>query len=184
MRIECVVGAYIKYTDEPLSSSRLKTRFASEAAYRFRSEFGGIVFADEVSGRTEFVSEFKKNGPHSFIPAVRAENEENSDIVSFAFNIFEKSSDFEAALQALLSKAGRILNMQRIVVFDMNRDYYTLRISSQWHAEEMAPIEVKTYSYGKVSYIALEQDLKSFDCKIADAAFFERDAVQDRKSVV
>lgn len=177
VRIECVVGAYIKYTDEPLSSSRLKTRFASEAAYRFRSEFGGIVFADEVSGRTEFVSEFKKNGPHSFIPAVRAENEENSDIVSFAFNIFEKSSDFEAALQALLSKAGRILNMQRIVVFDMNRDYYTLRISSQWHAEEMAPIEVKTYSYGKVSYIALEQDLKSFDCKIADAAFFERDAV-------
>lgn len=177
VRIECVVGAYIKYADEPLSSSRLKTRFASEAAYRFKSEFGGIVFADEVSGRTEFVNEFKNSGPNSFIPAVHAEKEENADIVSFAFNIFEKSSDFEAALLALLSKAGRILDMQRIVIFDMNRDYYTLRISSQWCAKEMAPIEVKTYSYGKTSYTALEQDLKSLDCKIADAAFFERDAV-------
>lgn len=184
IKIECVIVAYIKYADEPLSSSRLKIRFASEAAYRFRSEFGGIVFADEVSGREEFVNEFKKEGVHSFVPAVHAENEDSSDIVAFAFNIFEKSSDFEAALQALLSKAGRTLDMQRIVVFDMNRDYYTLRIANQWCAGEMAPIEVKTYSYGKTSYIALEQEFKSFDCRIADAAFFERDAVHGKGKAI
>lgn len=187
VRIECVVGAYIKYADEPLSSSRLKTRFASEAAYRFKSEFGGIVFADEVSGREEFVKEFKSDGIHSFAPPVRpeiAESEYDTDIVAFAFNIFEKSSDFEAALQALLSKAGRLLDMQRIIIFDMNKDYYTLRISYQWCAAEMAPIEVKTYPYGKVSYLTLERELKSADCKIADAAFFERDAVHGKGKAI
>ncbi|MDE7279337.1 MAG: hypothetical protein K2N26_06385, partial [Oscillospiraceae bacterium] len=168
-------------------SSRLKTRFASEAAYRFKSEFGGIVFADEVSGREEFVKEFKSEGIHSFAPPVRpeiAENEYNTDIVAFAFNIFEKSSDFEAALQALLSKAGRFLDMQRIIIFDMNKDYYTLRISYQWCAAEMAPIEIKTYPYGKVSYLTLERELKSVDCKIADAAFFERDAVHGKGKAI
>lgn len=184
IRIECVVGAYIKYADEPIASSRLKTRFASEAAYRFRSEFGGIVFADEVSGREEFVSEFRKNRSNSFPPAIRAESEESSDIVTFAFNIFEKSSDFEAALQALLSKAGRTLDMQRIIIFDMNKDYYTMRISSQWCASEMAPIEIKTYAYGKAAYNAMEREYKSFDCKIADAAFFERDAIHGKGKTI
>lgn len=184
VRIECVIGAYIKYADEPLSSSRLKMRFASEAAYRFRSEFGGIVFADEVSGRKDFVTEFRNSGAKSSALPVHTVAAENMDIVEFAFNIFEKSSDFEAALHALLSKAGRALGMQRIIIFDMNRDYYTLRISNQWCAAEMAPIEVKTYSCGKAAYLTLESEFKTVDCKLADAAFFERDAVPGKGKAV
>lgn len=177
IKIECVIGAYIKYADEPLSSSRLKIRFASEAAHRFRSEFGGIVFADEVSGRDDFVNEFRNAGVKGTPLAAHTVAEENMDIVAFAFNIFEKSADFEAALHALLSKAGRTLDMQRIIIFDMNRDYFTLRISSQWCAAEMAPIEIKTYAYGKTAYTDLEREFKISGCKIADAAIFERDAV-------
>ncbi|MCM1023150.1 MAG: ATP-binding protein [Prevotella sp.] len=182
--IECVVGAYIKYADEPQSSAKLKVRFASEAAYRFRSEFGGIVFADEVSGREEFVSEFRNSGSHSFISVPQADGGESSDIVTFAFNIFEKSSDLDASLRALLSKAGRTLDMQRIVIFDMNRDYCTFRISHQWNSSGIAPIEVKTYVYGKAAYADMERDCRNFDCKIADAAFFERDAVHGKGKTV
>jgi len=177
VKIGCVIGACIKYPDEPLQAFKLKTRFASEAAYRFRNESDGIVFADEASGREDFLEEFKKNGPRKFIPEGQFAAEETSDIVSFAFNIFEKSSDPEAVLMALTSKAGRTLGMQRIVIFDMNRDYFSLRIYFQWNAAGMAPIEVKTYKYSKSDYFALENKYKSLDCNIADAAFFERDAV-------
>ncbi len=183
IQIECVVGAYIKYSDEPMSSMRLKTRFASEAAYRFRNEFGGIVFADEVSGRTEFLKEFKKNGPHKFSPAVQTSEADNSDIVSFAFSIFERSSDPDTALTALLSKAGRTMDMQRILIFDASRDYCTVRLYKQWNSKEMAPIEVKNYPYSKSAYAELEQKFLIPDCKIADAAFFERDACHEHGKI-
>lgn len=177
VNIECVIGAYLKFPNEPMSASKLKTRFASEAAYRFRNEFGGIVFADEASSHREFLEEFKGGGSRRLLPQIRITPEEKNDIVSFAFSIFEKSSCPDAVLLALISKAGRMLDMQRIVIFDMSSDYFTLRISAQWNAPEMAPIEVKTYNYGKTAFAELEKKYRNSDCNIADAAFFERDAI-------
>ncbi len=179
VKIECVAGAYIKYADEPLDAARLKTRFASEAAYRFRDEFGGIVFVDEVSGKTDFMEDFKKNGPHCFMPFKDTESEKSSDIITFAFNIFEKTDDVSTALQILISKAGRTLGMDRILIFGMNKDYYAVRIAEQWNAPGMSPIEVKNYSLGKAAYTDLENKLIENDFKIADTAIFERDALRD-----
>lgn len=183
IEIECVIGAYLRYSDEPIAASKLKTKFASEAAYRFKNDFGGIVFADEASGREAFLEDFKKNGSQRLVPFINPPAEDSSDIISFAFNIFEKSPAPEAALTALISKAGRVLGMQRIVVFDMNKDYFTLRITTQWNSPEMAPLEVRTYNYGKANYTELEQKLKKMECKVADAAFFERDAVHGKGKV-
>lgn len=177
LKIECVIGAYLKFPGEAMSASKLKTRFASEAAYRFRKEYGGIVFADEASAREDFMIEFKKAVGERNVPQIQPLGEDRNDIVSFAFNIFEKSSDFEAALTAMISRAGRIMGMRRIIVFDMNRDYFTMRPSAQWRAPDMAPIEVKTYSYGKAAYLEMEEKFAGIDCKIADPAVFERDAV-------
>ncbi|MGN0675368.1 MAG: ATP-binding protein [Oscillospiraceae bacterium] len=179
VKIECVAGAYIKYADEPLDAARLKTRFASEAAYRFKDEFGGIVFVDEVSGKADFMEDFKKNGPHCFMPFKDTESEKSSDIITFAFNIFEKTDDVSTALQILISKAGRTLDMDRILIFGMNKDYYTVRIAEQWNSPEMSPIEVKNYSLGKAAYTELEDRLTENDYKIADVAIFERDALRD-----
>ncbi len=186
--VECVIGACLKYPGEPLAAYKLKTSFASEAAYRFRGEFGGVVFADEVSDRTEFMEYFKKNGRSSFVLSGTQLSQlpgedDGGDIVSFAFDVFEKSSDFMAALLAVINKAGRALGMQRVIVFDMSRDYFTLRITAQWRAEGMAPIEIKTYNYTKADYAELERKLKEPDFKIADTALFERDAVPGRGKI-
>ncbi len=177
LKIECVIGAYLKFPGEAISASKLKTKFASEAAYRFRKEFGGIVFVDEASVKEDFMNEFRKTSGKREVPRIQPLGEDGGDIVAFAFNIFEKSSDFEAALTALISRAGRIMGMRRIIVFDMNRDYFTLRASAQWRAPDMAPIEVKTYSFGKTAYRELEEKFAGIDCKIADPAVFERDAI-------
>ncbi len=184
IKIESVVGAYLRNHTEPMSASKLKTRFASAAAFRFRDEYNGIVFADEITHKAEFVKSFNTDGPHQFTPFGNAKLEEITDIISFAFNIFEKTDDINAALEVFLKKAGRMLEMDRILIFGMNKDYYTVRLDMQWNAEGMAPIEMKNYISGKFDYQIFEEKFKGIDFKITDTASFERNANPDMGKVV
>lgn len=175
-RIESVVGAYIRIQDEPIASSKLKTRFASEAAYRYREEFGGIVFADEVTHKSDFVKSFRNNGPHDFLPFGKVKLEEVTDIIAFAFNIFEKADDISVALEVFLKKAGRMLGMDRILMFYMNKDYYVVRLAMQWNADGMAPIKMKNFISGKAAYTEFEKKFIGIKYKITDKVMFERNA--------
>lgn len=176
IKIECVVGAYLRNHTEPMSASKLKTRFASAAAFRFRDEYNGIVFADEIAHKAEFVNTFNTEGPHKFTPFGSAKLEEITDIVSFAFNIFEKADDINAALEVFMKKAGRMLGMDRILIFGMNRDYYSVRLEMQWNAVGMAPIAMKNYVSGKEDYLSFEDKFTGIEYKISDTAAFERNA--------
>ncbi len=179
IKVEAVVGAYLRNHTEPQSASKLKTRFASAAAFRFRDEFNGIVFADEITHKAEFVNNFNRTGPHRFTPFGNARFEEITDIVSFAFNIFEKIDDINAALEVFLKKAGRMLGMDRILIFGMNRDYYTVRLDMQWAAEDMASIEIKNYVSNKEEYLDFESKFGGIEYKITDKISFERNANYD-----
>ncbi|MBP1548800.1 MAG: diguanylate cyclase, partial [Oscillospiraceae bacterium] len=179
IKIESVVGAYLRNHTEPMSASKLKTRFASAAAYRFRDEYNGIVFADEITHKAEFVKSFNAAGPHQFNPYGNARLEEITDIISFAFNIFEKTDDISVALEVFLKKAGRMLGMDRILIFSMNRDYYNVRLDMQWNAVGMAPIAHQTYVSGKEAYLGFESKFNGIDYKIADTVVFERNASPD-----
>ena len=184
IKIESVVGAYLRNHTEPMSASKLKTRFASEAAFRFRDEYDGIVFADEITHKKEFIKDFNTVGPHQFVPFGNVKLEEITDIISFAFNIFEKADDINVALEVLLKKAGRMLGMDRILIFSMNRDYYTVRLDMQWNAEGMAPIEIKNYVSGKEAYEKFESSFKGLEYKITDTASFERNADADDGKII
>ncbi len=179
IKIESVVGAYLRNHTEPMSASKLKTRFASAAAFRFREEYNGIVFADEITHKAEFVNTFNTEGPHKFTPFGNAKLEEITDIVSFAFNVFEKADDINIALEVFLKKAGRMLGMDRILIFGMNRDYYTVRLDMQWNAEGMASVPEISYFSGKEAYFDFESRFIGKDYKITDKAIFERNANAD-----
>ncbi len=183
IRLESVVGAYLRNYDEPVSASKLKTRFASEASFRFRDEYNGIVFADEITHKTEFIQSFNTEGPHRFTPFGNAKLEEITDIVSCAFNIFEKADDINVTLEVFLKKAGRMLNMDRIIIFSMNRDYYNVRADMQWNAEGMAPITLGNCISGKEDYLGLEKKLADNSYKLTDTAIFERNANHDEGKV-
>ncbi len=180
IKIESVVGAYLRNHTEPMSASKLKTRFAAEAAFRFRDEYNGVVFADEITHKTDFIQDFNITGPHRFMPFGNVKLEEINDIISFAFNIFEKTDDISVALEVFLKKAGRMLGMDRILIFDMNKDYYTVRLDMQWNAVEMAPIEIKNYISGKDEYTEFEDRLTGVEYKIADTALFERNTTPEQ----
>ncbi len=182
LKLESVVGAYLRMQDEPMSASKLKTRFASAAAYKFRDEFGGIVFADEVTNKADFVQDFRNVGPHRFMPFGNVKLEEVTDIISFAFNIFEKTDDIRIALEVFMKKAGRMLGMDRIIIFDMNSEYYTVRPTVQWNAPDMAALEVKNYFSGKAAYTEFESRFDGVEYKPTDKVIFERNTVGEGKT--
>lgn len=184
LKLESVVGAYLRLQDEPMSASKLKTRFASAAAYKFRDEFGGIVFADEVTNKADFVQDFRNVGPHRFMPFGNVKLEEVTDIISFAFNIFEKTDDIRIALEVFMKKAGRMLGMDRILIFSMNKDYYTVRLDMQWNAPDMASIEMKNYVSGKSAYTEFENRFTGIKYKFTDTAAFEKEAKQENGKIL
>lgn len=176
MHIDCVVGACFCQNGDGVSLLRRKLKTAEAAALKFGEEFGGIVFEDEVSDREEFMRECES--------AIREKHEddnaesafENSNIISFAFNIFEKTSDFNAAVYVFMCRAGRELDLERILIFEMDPLQYSMRIIHQWNAQFMAPIEVRTYFLEKDEFKRYVDKLRGSGCLPADKAVFDKDA--------
>lgn len=182
--LEVFVGLYLKTGNENLTSSRAKTRLALEAAEKFRDELGNVVFEDEIADRTDFVNDFNANYKKPESMVYRNSITDNTDIVSFTFSLFEKTEDFGMALKVFLQKAGRTLNASRIIIFDINRDYNTVRILDQWHRADIAPIEVKTYTLGKARIAEIDSGFRAHSCMIADKAHYEKDACPDSGKMV
>lgn len=173
IKIESVVGAYLRNHTEPVATSRMKTRFASEGAYQFRKEYDGIVFADEITNREDFVQRFNKVGPHNYFPFGNRKLEEITDVVSFAFGIFERTDDINIALEVFLKKAGRMLGMDRILIFAANKADFSVYLEMQWNAEGMAPIEIDKLVAGKSEYLEFENKFKDIEYRFADTALYE-----------
>lgn len=54
------------------------------------------------------------------------------NIVSLAFNLFEKTSDVKVAIPMLLSKLARHFSLRRVLVLAADLDFYTSRVDYQW----------------------------------------------------
>lgn len=54
------------------------------------------------------------------------------DIVSLAFNLFEKASDVRCIIPALLRRLGRQFNLRRILIMDVDRDFSTSIVACKW----------------------------------------------------
>ena len=178
--IECAAGANIRTGDDHFEILSRKTHLAAETAKRFRSKYTGFVFYDDAendgyiahgSGTAHRENEIKFNKHGSA---------DDSEIVSFAFKIFEKTADFDAAVNAFMAKAGRVLNMKRILIFDISHSYYTINIAYQWCSEEMAPIEAKKFSLEKTNFEIIERRMLMNDFLPSDRAAYEKYAVSEK----
>lgn len=179
IHIDCVIGACFCENGNGVSLLRKRLKIASAAALKFREEFDGIVFEDEVADREDFMRECESAAQDrdAGVPIVSAF--ENSNIVSFAFNIFEKTSDFNAAVYAFMCRAGRELDLERILIFEMNPERCSMKIIHQWNSPVMAPIEVRNYTLGKDEFERYVDKLRSSGFLPADKAVFDKDACRD-----
>ncbi|MDE7289050.1 MAG: response regulator [Oscillospiraceae bacterium] len=179
IHLNCVIGACLCENGNGMSLLRRQLMVASAASFKFREEFNGIVFEDEIPNRDDFIREFDSAGHESYIDMQSGSAFENSNIVAFAFNIFEKTSDFNAALYAFMCRAGRELDLERILIFEINSAQYSMKIIHQWNSPDMAPIEVRTYKMESEEFERYIDNLRSSGCVPADKAMFDKDAYPD-----
>ena len=185
IHIECAVGVHCFTAGEPSELSIQKTQIAAATARKFKEKYNGLVLLDEAD-------EDDLNSPDIFEKAplsselrrsTRHHSAINSGIISFAFRIFEKTSDFNAAVNAFMFKAGRQLDMERILIFEMNKNYSTMKIIYQWHAREMASIEGKNFSLGKSKFDSVERRMRSSDFLASDREAYEKYASPEKGRV-
>lgn len=177
MRLTCAAGVCFCGGDNRISVLRQSLGIAAAAAVKFRDSLpDGVIFEDEIPDREAFLKEYDALLSERKDSVKPEENYENSSIVSFAFNIFEKTADFSAALYAVMCKIGRELDLERMLVFEFSSGSFFLKLIQQWHSEEMAPIAVSGYSYDKESFNTLVKTLKTKGYKRSDKAVFQKDA--------
>lgn len=179
IHLNCVIGACFCENGNGISLLRRQLMIASAASFKFREEFNGIVFEDEIPNREDFIREFDSAGHESYINMQSESAFENSSITSFAFNIFEKTSDFNAALYAFMSRAGRELDLERILIIEIDSAKRSMKIIHQWNSSDMAPIEVRTYKMESAEFDRHVEKLRSSGCIPADRAMFDKDARPD-----
>lgn len=179
IHLNCVIGACFCEDGNGISLLRRQIMIASAASFKFRDEFNGIVFEDEIPNREDFIREFDSVGHESYIDMQSGSAFENSNIVAFAFNIFEKTSDFNAALYAFMSRAGRELDLERILIFEMNSERCSMKIIHQWNSPDMAPIEVRNYITEREEFNSYIDSFRSSSYISADKAMFDKDARPD-----
>lgn len=180
MHIDCAIGVCFCKNGNGVSLLRRRLKMAAAASVKFREEFNGIVFEDEVSDREAFIQEYDPTEQEKNLFLNPESAFENSNIVAFAFNIFEKTSNFNAALYAFMRRAGRELDLERILIFELNPMRFTMKIIHQWNSPEMAPIEVRTYSMESEKFQGYMDVLRSSSFIHADKAAFDKDAYRDR----
>lgn len=179
VHFDCVIGACFCENGNGVSLLRRRLMIASAASFKFREKFNGIVFDDEIPNGEDFIREFDSAGQESYINMQSESAFENSNIVSFAFNIFEKTSDFNAALYAFMSRAGRELDLERILVFEVNFAQCSMKIIHQWNAPGMAPIESRIHKIERKEFDRYTEKFRNSGCASADKAMLDKDARPD-----
>lgn len=182
LRIECAAGAHCFTAGEPFEMTIKKTQLAAATARKFREKYNGFVLLDEAEDDDLTSPDLFEKAPLSpeIQRSVRRHSALNSGIISFAFRIFEKTSDFNAAVNAFMFKAGRQLDMERILIFEMNKNHSTMKIIYQWRSREMAPIEGKNFSLGKAMFDSVERRMRNSDFLASDREAYERYALPEK----
>ncbi len=180
VNVRCAAGANIRTNDEPFEILKQKTHLAAGTAQVHKEKYGSFVFYDEAES-DGYISyrDTVRTAQGNDQKQVKRVSLGNSEIVSFALKIFEKTADFDAAVNAFMSKTGRIFDMERILILDVNRTYCSINIAYQWNSREMASIEKKSFTIERSKFELIERRMKMNDFLPTDRAAYEKYASKE-----
>lgn len=101
------------------------------------------------------------------------ENEYNptENMVSYTINMLEKSKKLTKAIDIIFCKIGRMLDLERIAFFDMNRERSSVRVFRQWSRYGKIKIVDNVFSLGN-GFNELIKLLSAEENIIADKNFY------------
>lgn len=101
------------------------------------------------------------------------ENEYNptENMVSYTINMLEKSKKLTKAIDIIFCKIGRMLDLERIAFFDMNRERSSVRVFRQWSRYGKIKMVDSTFSLGD-GFEELTKLLSAEENILADKNFY------------
>ena len=95
------------------------------------------------------------------------------DILSYAFEIFEKSDDIEGNLNKLIARIGKRYNLDDIKLVFVNEESQTTSVDAAWYRTEELAREQH-----RIEYISSDEDFGEFIlCFKEDGTFTDKDVV-------
>ncbi len=105
------------------------------------------------------------------ISELESEYNPTDNMVSYTINMLEKSKKLTKAIDIIFCKIGRMLDLERIAFFDMNRDRSSVRVFRQWSRYGKIKIVDSAFSLGEgfdelINLLSAEENI------IADKNFY------------
>lgn len=105
------------------------------------------------------------------ISELESEYNPTENMVSYTINMLEKSKKLTKAIDIIFCKIGRMLDLERIAFFDMNRERSSVRVFRQWSRYGRIKLVDSGFSLGD-GFEELIKLLSSEDMIVADKNFY------------
>lgn len=149
LRLNASVGITLSNEADNYDELLKKARWAAQHAKK--SGGGQIAYSDELPPEAQTDFAVFRDKPVSVFLDISKEN-----IISFVFELFERTLDIHSAINILLPLIGEMYALRQILVCSYDSDFGTSRVSYQWNMEGAAAYHD---NIEKVSY----KDFDDFD---------------------
>lgn len=131
--IFCGIGIFRAEKGERFSEAVDNARLASLAAEM--PSYPRMVWYSDIQYDLSVQSRMISNS--GFESSAEAKELENGyttteNMVSYTINMLERSKNLEKAIDIIFCKIGRVLDLERIAFFDMNKERSSVRVFRQW----------------------------------------------------
>lgn len=170
--IYCGVGIFQGGKGEDFADAVDNARLASFASempnYPRITYYSEAQFDLSVRSKLAAAASFESSAG---ISELESEYNPTDNMVSYTINMLEKSKKLTKAIDIIFCKIGRMLNLERIAFFDMNRDRKSVRVFRQWSRYGKIKIVDSAFSLGE-GFDELIKLLSAEENIIADKNFY------------
>lgn len=137
---------------------QMTKKLCSALLYCKKRRAGTFTFCDEIPD-LDMICESGEKRTYNEIASTGSPYALN--MVTRAFNLFERGGKVGTILTVLFAKMGEIYKAKSIVMCELRWDFNTSVISKQWHSEEETALDAGIYHFKKEDLISCSEKMSS-----------------------
>ncbi|WP_099468193.1 ATP-binding protein [Konateibacter massiliensis] len=152
--MSCSIGIaqslHVKSFSELYNNAIIALEYAKQA-----NKGGYISYDDKLKDMQIRIKQDYLN--RHLVRAIKNNQDESEDnMINFAFSLLEKSKDLPSGINMLLSRIGKVYDLERVSVMEIDMDFFNIQYTYQW-AKEIKNLSVgNSYYLGKERYRQME----------------------------
>lgn len=137
--------------------------------------YDDVVFYDDtrndIDSRAAFIY-YQQNNFSEDVNELNSGYVVTESIISYALNMLEKNKELSSCLRMIFCKTGHVLGLSRIIKFDINSDFMTVKTVEQWSNFGVPPLVPNSSNFSKHDMSELHNLFSSSECIEADKNFY------------